>query len=241
MSGAAHMSAVSALRGGAGLVSVATRLAHAAVLNLAQPEFMSYPVQSGAELKPLLNKVTVAAVGPGLGRVAWGQRLYKLAVATDLPLVMDADALYWLAKQPAARGHWILTPHPGEAARLLNASIEEVQADRYAAVRELADRYAAVAVLKGAGSLITGPLAGKVWVCDRGHPGMASGGMGDVLTGLMAALVAQGLELLEAAKAAVWVHGRAAELAAEQDGERGLLATDLLPFIRRLLNAPANN
>ncbi|MFN2338662.1 MAG: NAD(P)H-hydrate dehydratase, partial [Gammaproteobacteria bacterium] len=162
--------------------------------------------------------------------------LLAAALETGLPLVVDADALNLLAREPLRRGNWILTPHPGEAARLLGTSATEVEADRFAAVRALAERYGGTVVLKGAGSLIAMEDA-PVAVCDRGNPGMSSGGMGDLLTGIIAALRAQGLEETNAAEAGVWLHGAAGD-AATQDGERGLLASDLLIHVRTELNRP---
>jgi ADP-dependent NAD(P)H-hydrate dehydratase / NAD(P)H-hydrate epimerase len=236
MQGAAQMTGLAALRSGAGLTSIATRRTHAAVLNAHHPELMSWPVERAAALSPLLNKATVIALGPGLGRAAWGKQLFTRVLTADHPLVVDADGLNWLATKPARRVNWVLTPHPGEAARLLNVSVSEVQADRYAAVRALAERYQAVTVLKGSGTLIAAFDEPLIWVCARGHSGMASGGMGDVLTGIIAGLLAQGMNPLAAAKAAVWLHARAAERVAAADGGRGMLATDLLPELRRLLN-----
>ena len=150
--------------------------------------------------------------------------------------MLDADALNLLAIEPVFRENWILTPHSGEAARLLKMTPSQVEADRFAAVEELALRFGGVAVLKGAGSLIASQAEGLVALCTAGNPGMASGGMGDVLTGILAALLAQGLPLFAAANAGVYLHGRAGDLAAGAGGERGLLATDLLPFLRQLVN-----
>ncbi|HEY3487581.1 MAG TPA: NAD(P)H-hydrate dehydratase [Gammaproteobacteria bacterium] len=233
MQGAAQMAGLAALRSGAGLTTIATRKMHAALLSAQQPELMSYPVEQASTLKPLLGKATVIAVGPGLGQTPWAKKLLAAALAAELPLVVDADGLNLLALKPVARGNWIITPHPGEAARLLNLSTAEVQADRYAAVQQLAQRYAAVAVLKGSGTLIAAPDDPVVRVCDRGHPAMAGGGMGDILTGIIAGLLAQGMDLLSAAEAAVWLHARSGERAAA--GGSGLLATDLLPQLQRLL------
>ena len=157
-------------------------------------------------------------------------------LASDKPLVVDADALNLLAAEPVSYEHWILTPHPGEAARLLKMTPAEVEADRFAAVEELALRFGGVAVLKGAGSLIASKADGLVALCAAGNPGMASGGMGDVLTGVIAALLAQGLPPFAAAQAGAYLHGRAGDLAAREGGERGLLATDLLPYLRQLVN-----
>lgn len=234
MGGAARMAAEAALRCGAGLVSVATREDHAGAMSQTRPEIMARGVECADDLEPLLQRATVAAVGPGLGADDWARSLWERLLATDLPLVVDADALNLLAEAPTARGRWILTPHPGEAARLLDADSASIQNDRPAAVAQLAERYDATVVLKGAGSLIQGPQEG-LWVCTAGNPGMAGGGMGDVLTGVVAGLLAQGLAPETAARVGVLVHASAADAAAA-DGERGLLAGDLFAELRRQVN-----
>lgn len=234
MPGAVRLAGETALRAGAGLVSLATHPDHAAWLPMTRPELMSHAVAQPRDLAPLLARADVLAIGPGLGQNAWGQALLAAALETGLPLVLDADALNLLAREPLRRGNWILTPHPGEAARLLDTTAADVEADRYAAVRTLSERYGGTVVLKGTGSLVaTGNT--PVVVCDRGNPGMASGGMGDVLTGLIAALRAQGLKETEAAEAGVWLHGAAGEAGA-REGERGLLAGDLPALLRAELN-----
>lgn len=233
-SGAARMAGEAALRIGAGLVTVATRKAHAGLLNLHRPELMCHGVESADELLPLLDKADVLALGPGLGQGAWGKALFEAVLALEKPLVLDADGLNLLAEAPVSKAHWILTPHPGEAGRLLHNGTASVQADRFAAVAALRAQYGGVAVLKGAGSLVAS--AARIGVATPGNPGMASGGMGDVLTGVIAGLLAQGLPSIDAAEQGVYLHGRAADLAAAQAGERGLLATDLFPFLRQLVN-----
>ena len=151
---------------------------------------------------------------------------------------MDADGLNLLAESPAQTNRGdrplVVTPHPGEAGRLLGCSSRDVEADRFAAARAISTRYAATAVLKGAGTLVCEP--GKsIWVCEGGNPGMGSGGMGDVLSGIIAALVAQGLSPALAARAGVVLHASAADMASA-DGERGMLAGDLMVPLRRLVN-----
>ncbi len=235
-SGAVRMAGEGALRCGAGLVSLATDPGHAVVMNLGRPELMCHGVSTAADLDPLLERADVVAVGPGLGRSDWAQGLLQRLLATDKPLVMDADALNLLAQRPAKRGNWVLTPHPGEAARLLECNTAEVQADRFAAVAELWGRFGGTLVLKGAGSLVYGDSRKPPALCSDGNPGMAGGGMGDVLTGVVAGCMAQGWEAEEAACMAVCLHAAAADLAAGEGGERGLLASDLFPFIRRLVN-----
>ena len=180
-------------------------------------------------------------IGPGLGRGRWGRDLFRKALAVqrarDIPMVCDADGLFMLAdsKPSGSRDRWVLTPHPGEAAMLLGVDTADIQADRFQAVRRLHDTYGGACLLKGSGSLCcAGP--GPVGLCTEGNPGMASGGMGDVLSGVIAGLLAQGLPPADALRCGVAVHGEAADLAGAQSGERGLLATDLLPFVRLLVN-----
>jgi len=235
MPGAALMAALAAARSGAGLVSIATHPDHATQLVSRCPEIMCHGVRSATGLGGLLHRATVVVLGPGLGRSTWASDLFARVLDTDLPLVVDADGLNLLASEKATRSNWVLTPHPGEAGRLLARSTGEVQQDRFAAARQIASDYQAVCVLKGSGSLIH-DIEDKVAISTSGNPGMATGGMGDVLGGIIAALIAQGLDLADAARLAAWLHGRAADMAAADGGERGMLATDLLPWIRLLMN-----
>lgn len=233
-SGAARLAAEAAARVGAGLVSVATRAKHAALLNLARPELMCHGVESGAELSPLLARATVIAIGPGLGRGDWGRAMWQEAMGSGLPLVVDADALNLLSEAPRQCNTWVLTPHPGEAARLLGVANAEIQRDRFAAVSALQSHYGGVTVLKGSGTLIQDSENLPV-ICAEGNPGMASGGMGDVLAGVIAGLLAQQLSLSDAAIAGVCLHAAAGDQAALK-GERGLLASDLMGALRKLVN-----
>lgn len=233
--GAPLLSAQAAGRCGAGLVSLATRAEHLSPALARQPELMVRAVDGADDLQPLLDKATVVAVGPGLGTGAWGQALLERVLESGLPLVVDADGLNLLSAWGLeAREDWILTPHPGEAARLLGASGAGVQDDRFAAVEALAARYGGSVLLKGQGTLVRSG-ADTALISD-GNPGMATGGMGDVLTGVIAALRAQGLPSFQAAALGAMVHARAADQAARAAGERGLLATDLLMPLRREVN-----
>ena len=234
MSGAAQMAATAAARCGAGRVSLASRARHAVLLGSQQPELMCHGVETAHELEPLLQQASVIAIGPGLAQGDWGKQLLAQALAGPQPLILDADALNLLAQKPLARGNWILTPHPGEAARLLNCSVADIESDRFHAIRELQKKYRGVIVLKGAGTLVIGENE-RIYVCGDGNPGMASGGMGDVLTGVIAGLKAQGMDPLQAAQVGVCLHGAAGDAAAIE-GERGLLASDLYPHIRSLVN-----
>jgi NAD(P)H-hydrate epimerase len=234
MSGAALLAAQAALRSGAGLVSVATHPQHAAVLNLGQPELMVHPMLEARALRGLLQRATVVVIGPGLGKGDWGAALLAEVLASGLPCVIDADALNLLAEEDVQLpAESVLTPHPGEAARLLGVSSGEVQRDRYIHAETLHDRWQAVCVLKGAGTVVADATGTSV--CAAGNPGMASGGMGDLLSGVIGALIAQGLSAAEAARLGVCVHAEAGDLAA-REGERGLVASDLLAFLRPLLN-----
>lgn len=233
-SGAARLAGMAALRVGAGLVSIATHRDNAAVMNTVCPELMCHGVCSSEELAGLLAKATVVVVGTGLGQDDWATELFQTLLNTDKPTIVDADALNLLAKHPRKKPNWILTPHVGEAARLLNVSTTAIQTNRFQAVQQLVGQYGGVALLKGAGTLIASE--NRIAVSTTGNPGMASGGMGDVLAGVIAALLAQGSSLEDAAKQGAWGHGLAADLAS-QDGERGLLATDLLPSLRKWVNS----
>ncbi|MFQ5660150.1 MAG: NAD(P)H-hydrate dehydratase [Gammaproteobacteria bacterium] len=232
--GAALMAGKAAARVGAGLVSVATRPQHAAAIPLAMPEVMSHGVTAAVDLNPLLERATVIAIGPGLGQHAWGMALLARVLESKLPIVADADALNLIARDPSRSEQWILTPHPGEAARLLGSSSAEVQADRFKSARALQKKFGGVIVLKGSGTVIADD-EGALSVCSAGNPGMATGGMGDVLTGVIAGFLAQGFQAGEAARLGVCVHAAAADKVAAE-GERGMLATDLMPWLRRLAN-----
>lgn len=234
MPGAIRLAGEAALRCGAGRVSVATHFSHHAAISAGRPELMCYAIDKPAQLLPLLGKVDTLALGPGLGTGKWSRNLFDEVIKSQLPMVIDADALNLLAASPLRRDDWILTPHPGEAARLLGTSAAEVQEDRLRAISELQQKYAGTIVLKGAGSLVTSH-SGPAWICTAGNPGMASPGMGDVLTGVIAALLAQGLSHEQAAAFGVQIHSRAADRAAKS-GQRGLIASDVLQELRRLVN-----
>ncbi len=201
--GAILLSAQSALRSGAGMVSVATRSEHVPAALARIPEAMVVGASSANQLMGLLQKVSVLVVGPGLGQAAWGRSLLSAAANAPVPQVWDADALNILAEERVRLPRdCVITPHPGEAARLLGISTAQVQADRPAAAHALSKKYTAVVVLKGAGSLIASP-DGRLAVCHQGHPAMATAGLGDVLAGLVGALLAQGMEAFDAACLAV--------------------------------------
>jgi len=235
MGGAARLAGEAAVRVGAGLVSVATRPGHASVQAAARPEIMFHGIDHPDQLGDLAARANVLALGPGLGRKQWGREMLDWTLAQSLPIVIDADGLNLLAGRELQPGPRVLTPHPGEAGRLLGCGAAEVENDRFRSLQAIQQQYRSVIVLKGAGTLVSADANEAPSVCQSGNPGMATGGMGDVLTGVIAGLLAQGLSEAQAAHAGVWLHGAAADRAAV-DGERGLLASDLFPHLRRLVN-----
>jgi len=237
MAGAIRLAGEAALRVGAGLVYVATHPDNVVSVLAGRPEIICRGVRSAVELDELLGMADAVVLGPGLGQTAWARPLWRHVLASPLPLVADADALNLLAMEPHKRTSWVLTPHPGEAARLLGLdSPAQVQRDRHSAVRALAKRYAAVVVLKGAHSLVSTPAVDEaIAVCDRGNPGMATAGMGDVLSGVLGGLLVQTRGLVGSVRAGVLLHALAGDAAAAP-GERGTLAADLLPELRRWAN-----
>ncbi len=234
MPGAVRICGEAALRAGAGAVTVATHPSHSANLPGNRPELMCAGVAGASDLAPLLENADVIAIGPGLGTNKWASELLAAVTASGCPLVVDADALNLLAANPRVFKQAVLTPHPGEAARMLGKSAAEIQADRPAALLALAERYGGTVVLKGSGSLVSS-AAGIPWLCCAGNPGMAAPGMGDALTGIIAGLLGQGLSAEMAAAIGVQVHAEAGDDAAAS-GARGLLALDLVSHIRARVN-----
>ena len=235
--GAARLAGEAAARTGAGLVSVATRREHVAALVASRPEMMVHGVESPAALGPLLDRASVVAVGPGLGRGEWGVALLERAVTANRALVIDADAINLLAQDAApwpgaAERAVVYTPHPVEAGRVLGESAAVLESDRFAAARALAAAHPGVWLLKGAGTIVAEPGA-IPRVCEGGNPGMASGGMGDVLTGIVAGLLAQGYGGFDAASTGACLHAAAGDTAA-RNGERGMLAGDVIAALRPL-------
>ena len=235
LGGAPKIAALGAARSGAGKVTLGTRDAYANQIDCLNPEIMVQGVDTIHPLRQLLQRADVIALGPGLGQAKWGHQVFEMAINSEKPKVIDADALNFLALAPQKLESSILTPHPGEAGRLLGISTSDVQRDRFAAVEALHQKYNSIIVLKGAGTLVF--CGGDVpTIIPKGNPGMASGGMGDLLTGIISGLLAQGLPLLEAAKTGAYIHGLAGDQAAKDQGEIGLLATDLLPYLPKILN-----
>lgn len=236
--GAVAMAAEAALSVGAGLVSVATRAEHVAPILSRTPEVMAIGVASGQALEPHLDRPTALVIGPGLGRSPWSEQMLQKALASSLPMVLDADALNMLAEgrigKSADFSRAVLTPHPGEAARLLGMASSEVQNDRFTAVAALEKKYHSAVLLKGVGTLIASEDRG-VRLCPHGNPGMASGGQGDVLSGVIGGLLAQGLSPSLAAEVGACLHALAGDDAAAV-GQIGLRATELMPYLRRRIN-----
>jgi NAD(P)H-hydrate epimerase len=231
--GAALLSTESTLRCGAGMVTLATRPEHVTAALTRFPEVMSAGVSSANQLQALIEPASILVVGPGLGQHSWGRSLLSAAANARRAQVWDADALNQLAAgQVQLPADCVITPHPGEAARLLGISTQEVQADRPAAAKALARKFNAVCVLKGSGSLIANP-AGELALADHGHPAMATGGLGDVLAGVIGALMSQKMAAFDAACLGVWLHALAGEKCGTSG--RGMAAADLIPVIRELL------
>lgn len=236
MPGAVVLAAKAALRTGAGSVTIATSPNHHTALLPVVPEAMIWGIHTAKELEPLLEQATFCIIGPGLGQSDWAHDLFLMAIAAQLPMVIDASALHILAEHPQVDDNWILTPHPGEAGCLLGCSSAIIQEERYQAAAAIQQQYGGVIVLKGAGTIIQ-TLEKDVFVCTKGNPGMATAGMGDVLSGIIAGLGAQGWSLSEAAKLGVWAHASAGDQVAETYGARGLLASDLINILPHILNS----
>ncbi|TQV73031.1 NAD(P)H-hydrate dehydratase [Aliikangiella marina] len=241
--GAAILVSKAAARCGAGLTSTWLEGGALALVSTF-PEVMAKNIPEH-EVMSQVNELSVhhvLVIGPGLGKKNWGQSWMSAVTKHDgfdsMMKVIDADGLNWLAQNHLTNEKWVLTPHPGEASRLLNKKVNAINADRYAAAREIAKKYGGVCVLKGAGTVIA-DQSGKTIVCPVGNPGMGTGGMGDVLSGIVGGLLAQGISLFEAATLAVVIHGEAADRAAGENANyRGLIASDLFAYLPQLVNPP---
>ncbi|VEB33181.1 carbohydrate kinase [Legionella cherrii] len=237
MPGAISLAAKAAMRTGAGAVTVATWPEHAKNALSLIPEAMVCGVKTAKELMPLLARASVCIIGPGLGESEWAINLFLTAITSQLPMVIDASALRLLSEHAQVDDNWILTPHPGEAACLLSCSTDLIQKDRYQAAANIQQQYGGVVVLKGAGTVIQ-TAEKDTFVCPRGNPAMASAGMGDVLSGIIAGLCAQGFSLADAAQCGVWAHAVAGDQVAKELGGAGLLASDLFDVLPHILNYP---
>ena len=237
MGGAIRLCGEAALRSGAGKVTLATDPAHARMVNLVRPELMVKAIETGDGLRALLENEFVLALGPGLGTTDWSVSLFDACMESTAPMVVDADGLNLLAQQlphgDVVRENWVLTPHPAEAARLLDCKVSEIQQDRVTAAVSIAKRFGACVALKGCGTVVADG-SGRYAICPAGNPGMATAGSGDVLTGVIVAMLGQGLSCYDAACAGVLAHALAADHAATRLGEIGLIAgdiTDALPGV----------
>ena len=234
MGGAVILAAEGALRCGVGLARVATRAEHIAPLLARLPACMVSAVAHRNDIVPLLAWADAVVIGPGLGAAPWGEQMLHAALASAKPLLVDADALRLIAQRPSPLpAGSVLTPHPGEAAALLGASSAAIQADRCRAAATLARTYAATAVLNGQGSLVAGDAG--LAMSLSGNPGMASGGMGDVLSGIIGSFLAQGVPAAAAARLGTELHAVAADRAAQRVGRIALLPMDVIDELGALL------
>ncbi|POT57029.1 bifunctional ADP-dependent NAD(P)H-hydrate dehydratase/NAD(P)H-hydrate epimerase [Citrobacter amalonaticus] len=232
--GAVRMTSEAALRAGAGLVRVLTRSENIAPLLTARPELMVHELTSQS-LDDSLEWADVVVIGPGLGQQEWGKKALQKVENFRKPMLWDADALNLLAISPDKRHNRVITPHPGEAARLLGCAVAEIENDRLDSAQRLVKRYGGVVVLKGAGTVVAAEPHG-LGIVDAGNAGMASGGMGDVLSGIIGALLGQKFTPYDAACAGCVAHGAAADVLAARFGTRGMLATDLFSTLQRIVN-----
>jgi len=234
MMGAIQLAGLASLKTGAGLVKVITHEQHGIAITQAIPEVMCY---STGDLSTQAGLANVIGIGPGLGLDSWASSLFNQVMDLPLPKVIDADALKLLAKRQQnqhTNGNWVLTPHPGEAAQLLGCDTQTIQKDRIQAIKQLHKKYGGVIVLKGNGTLIYD--GDKIEICLAGNPGMAVGGMGDVLTGTIATFIAQGLSLWDAACLGVALHAHAGDVLANQSGQPGILPSEVASVMSQLLS-----
>lgn len=242
MPGAVVLAASGAATMGAGLITVITHPEHVTAVVSQHPEILCYGFESThkKQLKQQLLQATMIILGPGLGKSAWSQFLFNATIdhvkMHETPCLIDADGLNLLAKHNAwtPNAHCVFTPHPGEAARLLNCTTAEIQSDRKNTIKALQKKLGGIIVLKGAESLIY-TAEEPLYVCEAGNPAMASGGMGDLLSGIVAGLITQGLSPWQASQMGVLLHATAGDEALQAKGGPGLLASDLIPELKPLL------
>lgn len=234
MAGACCLAGWASYIAGAGLVRVATIAGNVAPITSCRPELLVSSIDEPFQLKKILQQVDVVALGPGLGQTRWSRQVFEFCLEHKDPHVVDADALNLLAQSPDKRDNWILTPHVAEAARLLNSHIDEIEANRITAAGEIVSLFGGICVLKGKGSLIVNGESARI--CNYGNAALAVAGTGDVLTGLLSGLLAQGMETYQAALSAVVLHACAADIHTQQHGAIGMLASDLMIPLRQLRN-----
>ena len=245
MTGAAYLTSEAALLMGSGLVTCAIPKSLNEIMEKKLTEVMTLPVEDGgrgyfpasgfSKIKKFSKNVDCAVVGPGISRKNETKKLVKELISKlDVPITLDADGINCVADEPAvlkkAKGPLVITPHPGEMARLTGKKISDIQKNRKTIAKEIAKKYKVTVVLKGMNTVVASP-EGRVYVNKTGNPGMASGGVGDVLTGMIASLTGQGFSSFEAAKKGVYLHGRAGDIAAKEKGEASLRAQDVLDNI----------
>jgi len=243
MPGAIRLASEAALKCGAALVAVCCHQQNQVLVFNGRPELMIAPCEAKQLASSVvMSKSKVVLLGPGLGQTNWSKAFFDLVISAvthldskhDKLCVLDADALTLLSQTKHFSPHWVLTPHPKEAANLLGCDIATIEADRFNAVRNIAKKYGGICILKGAGSLISD--GNRVVINSSGNAGMASGGMGDVLAGVVAALILQADDYFTATCLAVYIHGAAGDIIASNKGQRGMLASDLFVPLRRLVN-----
>lgn len=235
MAGAVAMASLAAMRTGAGLVSAVVRRSNMTAILPVVPEAMVYGIEDSGIPATLMQRATVMVLGPGLGDDDWARQCFKQALQFDKTILIDASALHFLAESaPPSSEQYILTPHPGEAGNLLGTTAAEVQSDRLKAVQQLHMKYGGVCVLKGVGTLISD--GNQIHLCQHGNPGMATAGMGDILSGIIAALLAQGMDMSQASQLGVLLHALAGDEAAQQYGEVSMIARDVIEMIPNCVN-----
>lgn len=228
MAGAVIMTALAACKNGAGKVTVLTRSEHISPLITRLPNVMTATYNKKEDLQDIIKGKTILAIGPGLGQSDWSKELFGFFIKSNLPKIIDADALNLLSQsnQKYNLENSIITPHPKEAARLLNISVLEVQKDRKKAIQNLYKKYGTITILKGANSLILDNKE-NLYLCPYANPAMAVAGMGDILTGMISGLATQNISLFDAAILAVYKHGLQAQKISDKKGEIGLLPMDI--------------
>jgi NAD(P)H-hydrate epimerase len=235
MAGAACLAGWSAYISGAGLVRVACIPENVTAITASRPELLVSGIRSTQQLKKLFRQSDVLALGPGLGQSSWSRTIFEYCLEFGHPDILDADGLNLLAKSPARQQNWILTPHPAEAGRLLKCKASDIQLDRTSAVKEIAKQYGGICILKGKSTLVA-INEEALWTCPYGNSALAVAGTGDVLTGLLAGLLAQGMTTEKAAVTAVVLHACAGDIHAAEHGPVGMLASDLMLPLRQLRN-----
>ncbi len=246
MFGAVLLAGRAAMKAGCGLTTIVSKQKHADILAVHCPELMSLDFAEEEKVEELFERLDALVVGPGLDVGKWSERVFSVVLDYHGPVVVDAGALRILAKPSyrLRRDNWILTPHPGEAAALLDCDTMDIQTDRIESAREITSIYGGVCILKGSGTIVASSESETAKICDCGNPGMASAGMGDVLSGILGAYSIFDMPIRKSAELGVWVHSHAADLAAENSTEHSLIASDVihaLPQVYRTLENQTRN